>query len=69
MITELCVRSARYRTVFGQFGVGGYLTFRVFYFPLRDWDRLPIGGREIPLPKLVRRLFSQTIDSWRARPL
>ena len=68
MITELCVCSARDRTVFGRFGVGGYLIFRVFYFPLRDWDRLPIGGRETTLPKLARRLFSQIIDSWRTRP-
>jgi len=64
----MCVYSARDRTVFRRFGVGGYPIFRVFYFPLRDWDRLPISGREITLPKLVRRLFSQIIDSWRTRP-
>lgn len=64
----MCVYSARDRTVFRRFGVGGYPIFRVFYFPLRDWDRLPISGREITLPKLARRLFSQIIDSWRTRP-
>ena len=68
MITEMCVYSARYRTVFRRFGVGGYFVFGVFDFPLRDWDRLPISGREITLPTLVRRRFSQIIDSWRTRP-
>ena len=68
MITGLCAYSARYRTVFRRSGVGGYLIFKVFDCPLSGWGGLPISGQESTVPKWLRRLFSQIIDSWKTRP-